>query len=37
MTVKGQIFTFSVIQDFTDLLQDQYDFRATYSCQSDER
>lgn len=36
MTVKGQIFNFTrVIQDFTDLLQDQYDFRATYSCQSD--
>ena len=35
MKVKGQLFEFArVTQDFTDLLTDQYDFRATYTCTS---
>ena len=35
MKVKGQIFNFvRHTQDFTNLLTDQYDFRATYTCVS---
>lgn len=35
MVVKGQVFDYArVVQDFTDLLGDQYDFRTSYSCVS---